>query len=346
MQSITGKLLAGGVLGAVLACAPAALAEEEMPTLTLSRDAFNAARGVEIGTQSREKAFSDYTSIWTGIYRDEKVDASELAFLSMQIDGEKQVRLKGEATADWAPADIVFNGNWMKGSSLGYEPPLMYMRARAAWWMVENMPVAELEGEWPELVVSAAAFEHLKSVPVPAYPRSSVEARTITGRMLTDQPDAAARTRLFEAMSSGPIILLLRNEEGGEPAAFVNVWSGSATRVLQGMLPDAKLYPLWTGAPEDVVKLAEVHAKSPEDAAHVVDFLARQLEPLKAESTRLNAWQPLRAYMAQAKTVIKHQVPEAAQPAARQMVHDALKQVVESMDPAPPSVLYTFILRE
>ncbi len=124
------------------------------------------------------------------------------------------------------------------------------------------------------------------------------------------------------------------------------MWTQNAKSTIRGYLPDADLYPLWTGGPADVVKLAEVHTRSPEDAAQVVDFLARQLEPLKAESAAPNAWQPLPAFMAQSKSVIKQQVPEGDQAAARQMVHDALKQVVESMDPTPPAVFYTFVLRE
>ncbi len=83
----------------------------------------------------------------------------------MQIDGVKQVRLKGAATADWAPADAVFNGNWAKANSGIYDPALDYMRARVAEHLIQSTPAAALAGEWSDLTVSPAAFAILQRAP-------------------------------------------------------------------------------------------------------------------------------------------------------------------------------------
>lgn len=338
-------VVALALMTAPAAWAPAAWAQDDIPTFTLNRDAFNAARTVESGSQTRQKLFADQSALWNGIFRDSNVDAAELAFLQSQVDGAPQVRLKGAATADWSPQDVVFNGNWSQTAGGGFDVPMIYLRARVAGWVAGKTSPAELAGKWPELTVSAPMLELFQRVPAASFPRDSDFARALATNLRARNPDSAERNRIIDALDSDSMILLVRSNAGGDPIAFANVWTQLGKIDLRSMRPDADLAALWTGEPAAVAKLAAPHSRSPEEAARVVNFLARQLAPVSAESLPANAWQPMRAFVVGARAAIRT-LPAAEQPAARQLLHDAVKLAGEKMTPPPPTSLHTFALNE
>lgn len=308
---------------------------EEQQRIVVAPEVFAAIMEAELsgGTKGMEAWYP----IQNAIFQDEQISESEMRFVEF-------LRLSKPEIAVYSSDgnSLIFHNNWEGSGGMG--------------WVIAT-PTAEMQRIWaadiPLIRVTEALYATLMGLNPSSFgSRDFHQAGWLLSSVQRDGTVDDGEFRVLEMVVEAKGDFYFATEDKAA-VRFRNAWRPDARRGLAPVFAVAQVAradfrDLWEGGEDGFAEMVRVFMS--EDGAgpwrgKLVDFVARRVDELWAESTVQNGYGPLRSMIATRFSMIGKLDEELKIP-ARQLLYDGIKNadtLEDGTDGPIPSFLYNWI---